>query len=101
MMGSKNSVATRFRKHNPLIQSVKCNLHIEHLAAMKGLTDTFSETVQNLASSTHNYINGSSRRVHAISVLKDKVGLKHLKFLNHSKLRWLSTKATYTRLCRR
>lgn len=87
MMGKYNSVASRFKKMG--VKIIKCNCHIEHLAAKAGIK-VFPEIIKTLVSSAYQYISDSSRRKHNFKVLQNKVGLKNLNLLKHVAIRWLS-----------
>ncbi|XP_066602062.1 SCAN domain-containing protein 3-like [Prorops nasuta] len=96
MIGSKNSVASRFRNHYSGITILKCICHTAHLCASYACR-TLPRRCEDLGRNIYNFFKLSSKRQHNLKEYKISLEVDLHKMLRASQTRWLSLEALVSR----
>lgn len=96
LMGSNNSVVTRFRNDIPHLFVLKCICHSLALCASHA-TAHLPDEVENLIKGVYLYIKYSSKRLYAFQGIQMSLELPDHKLLNTSNTRWLSLQSCVAR----
>lgn len=97
MMGSKNSVATRFRQMCPGIFVLKCICHSAHLCASEACKK-IPRSCEDMARNIFNFLHSSAKRQSSLKQFQLFMDLKPKKILHPSQTRWLSLEAVVNRI---
>ncbi|KAL0829789.1 hypothetical protein ABMA28_003272 [Loxostege sticticalis] len=97
MMGSANSVASRFKEDCPGIIIMKCICHSAHLCA-SAACQKLPNRCEQLARNIFSFIHNSSKRSAALKQFQEFLDLKPQKMLHPSQTRWLSLQQVVARV---
>lgn len=97
MMGSKNSVASRFIEKCPGIYIFKCLCHSLHLCASNACKK-LPRSCEDLARNIHSEFQNSAKRQHSFAMFQEFFDLDIHKMLHPSQTRWLSLKPVISRI---
>ena len=91
MMGSHNSVASRFKDSCPGINIVKCVCHSAHLCASEACK-RLPRRCEDLCRNIYNHFKSSAKRMYTFKQFQLFLNLDMHKILHPSQTRWLSVK---------
>ncbi|KYN30271.1 hypothetical protein ALC57_00266 [Trachymyrmex cornetzi] len=97
MMGSQNSVASRFMEKCPGIFIFKCICHSLHLCASEACKE-LPRTCEALARKVYNEFKNSAKRQYHFQEFQDFLDIEVHKILRPSQTRWLSLYAIVNRI---
>lgn len=97
MMGSKNSVATRFRELCPGIFILKCICHSAHLCASEACKK-LPRSCEDITRNIFNFLHSSAKRQSTLKQFQLFMDLKPKKILHPSQTRWLSLEDVLNRI---
>ncbi|XP_072946951.1 uncharacterized protein [Epargyreus clarus] len=97
MMGSKNSVASRFLQYCPGIYIFKCICHSLHLCASEACKE-LPRGCEALARNIYNEFSNSAKRQYHFQEFQTFLDIKVHKILRPSQTRWLSLSAVVVRI---
>lgn len=97
MMGSKNSVACRFREEMPGILIIKCICHSAHICASEACRN-LPRRCEDLARNIYNFMKSSAKRQAQLVQSQEFVDVEPHKMLHPSQTRWLSLVAVVARI---
>lgn len=97
MMGSTNSVASRFRLMFPGIFILKCICHSAHLCASEACKQ-LPRSCEDMARAIFNFLHSSAKRQSTLKQFQKFLDLKPHSILHPSQTRWLSLEPVINRI---
>lgn len=97
MMGSKNSVATRFRQMCPGLFILKCICHSANLCASEACKK-LPRSCEDMARNICNFLHSSAKRQNTLKQFQLFMDLQPKKILHPSQTRWHSLEAAVNRI---
>jgi len=97
MVGSRNSVASRFSHMYPGIFILKCICHSAHLCASEACKK-IPRSCEDMARNIFNFLHSSAKRQTTLKQFQMFMDLKPKKILHPSQTRWLSLEAVVNRI---
>lgn len=100
MFGVFESVSTKLKCTIPNLNIIRCNAHIQHLAAQKSMLQ-IPVDIEGFLKDVNNYINGSAKKHKRWHLHQIAKGVKPINVLKPCTTRWLSIGNCITRLLQR